>query len=258
MKNVDGDIQSVLVLGGGSEIGLAIARRLAGPRQATIVLASRHPDRLDAEVASLRDAGAGRVETVEFDADETESHEAFVEKVTGMVGDLDVVVFAFGLHGDQAVDEAGGDGAVRVAHTNYVGAMSVGLVISRLLKAQGHGTMVVLSTVAAERIRSFNFIYGSSKAGLDAFAEGLGHALVGTGANVLLVRVGGVPSPMTAGTGRGRLGSAVFGTTADAVGAATASAVAEGREKIWVPSGLRWVFVVIRHLPTAAFRRLPF
>ena len=95
-------------------------------------------------------------------------------------GDLDVVVLAFGLLGDQAADEAGGDGAVRLAQTNYVGAVSVGLAVARLLRAQGHGTLVVLSSVAGERVRRANFIYGSSKAGLDGFAQGLGDALAGT------------------------------------------------------------------------------
>jgi decaprenylphospho-beta-D-erythro-pentofuranosid-2-ulose 2-reductase len=252
VKDALGSVQSILVLGGASDLGVAIALRLAPPRHATVVLAGRHPERLDGPAAALRAAGAGRVETVAFDADDTDSHEAFLGKVTAMVGDLDVVVLAFGLLGDQAVDEAGGDGAIRLAHTNYTGSVSIGLVVARRLKEQGHGTLVVLSSVAGERARRANFIYGSSKAGLDAFAQGLGHALAGTGANVLIVRPGFVRTKMTAA-----LPAAPLATTPEAVAAATASALASGREIVWVPATLRWMFSAVRHLPTPIFRRLP-
>jgi decaprenylphospho-beta-D-erythro-pentofuranosid-2-ulose 2-reductase len=252
MKDALGSVQSILVLGGGSEIGLAIARRLAPARQATVVLAARHPERLDEAVESLRQAGAGRVETIGFDADETAAHESFLDKVTGMVGDLDVVVLAFGLLGDQNADERGGDGALRLAHTNYTASVSIGLVVARRLREQGHGTLVVLSSVAGERARRSNFIYGSSKAGLDAFAQGLGHSLAGSGADVLIVRPGFVRTKMTAG-----LDPAPLATTAEAVAEATATGLAKGREVVWVPGALRWVFTVFRHLPTPVFRRLP-
>jgi decaprenylphospho-beta-D-erythro-pentofuranosid-2-ulose 2-reductase len=252
MKDAVGNVQSVLVLGGGSELGLAIAERLARPRHATVVLAGRHPERLEQPAATLRAAGAGRVETMAFDADETGTHQAFVDKVVGAVGDLDVVVLAFGLLGDQAADEAGGDGAVRLAHTNYTGAVSIGLAVARRLEEQGHGTLVVLSSVAGERARRSNFIYGSSKAGLDAFAQGLGHALAGTGGRVVIVRPGFVRTKMTAG-----MPAAPMATTAEAVADATAAALASGREIVWVPGALRWAFAVVRHLPTPVFRRLP-
>jgi decaprenylphospho-beta-D-erythro-pentofuranosid-2-ulose 2-reductase len=253
VKDALGNVQSILILGGASDLGLAIARRLALPRHAEVVLAGRHPDALDAAAGSLRDAGAGPVTTMAFDADDTGSHDAFVDEMTRRVGDLDVVVVAFGLLGDQAVDEAGGDGAVRLAHTNYTGALSIGLAVARRLKQQGHGTLVVLSSVAGERARRSNFIYGSSKAGIDAFAQGLSHALAGTGAGVLIVRPGFVPTKMTAGRQ-----PAPLATTPEAVAAATAAALAQGKEIVWVPALLRWVSSVYRHLPTAVVRRLPY
>jgi decaprenylphospho-beta-D-erythro-pentofuranosid-2-ulose 2-reductase len=251
MKNSLGAVQSVLVLGGSSDIGVSIAARLARPRQAAVVLAGRHPDDLDQAAVKLTSAGAGRVKTLHFDATETASHGEFVARLPDEIGDVDVAVVAFGLLGDQAADEQGGEGAVRVAATNYVGAVSVCLPLARMLRTQGHGTLVVLSSVAGERVRRSNFIYGSTKAGLDGFVQGLGASLDGTGAGVLIVRPGFVRTKMTAG-----LHPPPLSTTPEAVAEATAAGLASGREVIWVPRQLRLVMTVARHLPRPVFRRI--
>jgi len=253
VKDALGDVQSVLVLGGTSEIGLAIASALAGPRRAAIVLAGRNLDGLESAARSLQEKGASSVFALEFDAEDTDGHEALVDKAVGILGELDVVVLAFGLLGDQRADETGGNGAVRVARTNYVGVVSVGLIVARRLQQQGHGTLVVLSSVAGERVRRSNFIYGSSKAGVDGFAQGLGDALTGSGASVLVVRPGFVRTRMTTG-----MAVPPLSTGADQVGDAVARALRQGRDLIWVPAALRWVMIVLRHLPRAAFRRLKF
>ena len=130
--------------------------------------------------------------------------------------------------------------------------MSAGLAVARVLRAQGHGTLVVLSSVAGERVRQANFIYGSSKAGLDGFAQGLGDALTGSGARVLIVRPGFVHTKLTEGRP-----PAPLSTTPDAVAAAIAKGLADDREVIWVPATLRPLFAVFRHLPRAVWRRLP-
>ncbi len=159
---------------------------------------------------------------------------------------------AFGLLGDQAEDEAGGPGAARVVTTNYVGAVSAGLAAARRLKDQGHGTIVALSSVAGERVRRANYIYGSSKAGMDGFFQGLADSMAGSGAGVLIVRPGFVRTRMTAG-----MPEAPFATTADAVGDATIKALQSGREVVWVPPLLRAVVAVFRHLPRSIWRRIP-
>jgi decaprenylphospho-beta-D-erythro-pentofuranosid-2-ulose 2-reductase len=254
-----GDVQSVLLLGGTSDIGLAIARRLARPRQAAVVLAGRDKAALEEAAAQLGGSGggtsvlggAGKVTTVPFDALDTDSHDAVIEEAARLLGDLDVVIVAFGLLGDQAADEAGGEGAVRLASVNYVGAISVGLAAARRLRAQGHGTLVILSSVAGERVRQANYIYGSSKAGLDGFAQGLGDALQGSGASVLIVRPGFVATKMTTG-----MKPPPLSTTPEAVAAATEAALRQGREIVWVPGPLRGLMMVVRHLPRPIFRRL--
>lgn len=241
----------MLVLGGASDIGLATARRMVRGRARTVRLAVRSPEQASAAVAELTALGATTVQAVRFDADDTSSHAAFIEEVFG-AGDIDVVLLAFGLLGDQLAAEKDPAAGVEVARTNYLGAVSVGLAVGERLRRQGHGTLVVLSSVAGERPRRANFVYGSSKAGLDAFATGLGDALVGSGARVLVVRPGFVVSKMTAG-----MEPVPFSTTPEKVADAIAAALATGAETIWVPGILRVVMSALRHVPRVVFRRLP-
>ncbi|MFB7451031.1 decaprenylphospho-beta-D-erythro-pentofuranosid-2-ulose 2-reductase [Streptomyces sp. NPDC056194] len=250
MKDAFGAPQSLLVLGGTSEIGLATARRLIARRTRVVWLAGRPSPALTAAADSLRALGAD-VRTVPFDALDTESHEERLGKIF-TEGDIDMVLLAFGVLGDQARDESDPVAAVRVAQTNYTGAVSAGLVCAGALQAQGHGSLVVLSSVAGERARRANFIYGSSKAGLDAFAQGLGDALHGTGVHVMVVRPGFVRSKMTAG-----LAEAPLATTPEAVAGAIELGLRRRSETVWVPGALRMVMSAVRHVPRPLFRRLP-
>lgn len=250
MKDAFGTPQSLLVLGGSSEIALATARRLVARRTRTVHLAGRTRPALEAGAAALRDIGAD-VHTHAFDALDPDSHaEALGKLFTD--GDIDMVLLAFGVLGDQERDEADPLAAVRVAQTNYTGAVSAGLVCAAALKRQGHGSLVVLSSVAGERARRANFIYGSSKAGLDAFAQGLGDALYGAGVHVLVVRPGFVRSRMTAG-----MKEAPLATTPEAVAEAIETGLRRRSETVWVPGTLRVVMSALRHLPRPVFRRLP-
>lgn len=250
MKDAFGAPQSLLVLGGTSEIGLATARRLVARRTRTVWLAGRPSPALTAAAQSLRDLGAD-VHTVPFDALDTESHEERLGKLF-TEGDIDMVLLAFGVLGDQTRDEDEPLAAVRVAQTNYTGAVSAGLVCAKALQAQGHGSLVVLSSVAGERARRANFIYGSSKAGLDAFAQGLGDALHGTGVHVMVVRPGFVRTKMTRG-----LAEAPLATSPEAVAAAIELGLRRRAETVWVPGALRVVMSALRHVPRPLFRRLP-
>ncbi|AZM60437.1 MULTISPECIES: decaprenylphospho-beta-D-erythro-pentofuranosid-2-ulose 2-reductase [unclassified Streptomyces] len=250
MKDAFGLPQSLLVLGGTSEIALATARRLIARRTRTVWLAGRPSPGLDEAAEQLRGLGAV-VRTVAFDALDPAAHEDALGKVFAE-GDVDMVLLAFGTLGDQAHDERDPEAAVRVAQTNYTGAVSAGLVCAGALQAQGHGSLVVLSSVAGERARRANFIYGSSKAGLDAFAQGLGDALHGTGVHVMVVRPGFVRTRMTAG-----LPEAPLATTPEAVAAAVELGLRRRAETVWVPGALRVVMSALRHLPRGLFRRLP-
>ena len=135
---------------------------------------------------------------------------------------------------------------------NYVGGGRRGTAVARALRDQGHGVSSCCRSVAGERVRQANYVYGSTKAGLDGFSQGLGDALDGTGASVLVVRPGFVHTRMTAG-----MKPAPFATTPEAVADATVRALRAGRRTVWVPAVLRPVFSVIRHLPAPLWRRMP-
>jgi decaprenylphospho-beta-D-erythro-pentofuranosid-2-ulose 2-reductase len=252
MNDAFGSPQSVLVLGGTSDIAVATVERLVADRCRTVVLAGRDRAGLDTVAKRLRDAGATTVDVVEFDGTRTETHEAFVQDVFARHGDLDVVLLAFGVLGDQERAERDPTEAVRIGIVNYVGAMSVAVPAARRLREQGHGTLVVLSSVAGERARRSNFVYGSSKAGLDAFSQGLADSLVGSGARVLVVRPGFVTTKMTEG-----MEPAPLSTSADAVADAIVAGLRSSATTIWVPATLRYVMSVVRHVPRVIFRKLP-
>jgi decaprenylphospho-beta-D-erythro-pentofuranosid-2-ulose 2-reductase len=252
MQDSLGSVQSVLVLGAGSDIARATLRKLVGRRARTVVLAARDTAALAPVAAELRALGADRVETLGFDANDTESHDALIDQAFELVGDIDLALLTFGVLGDQAEAERDADAAIDIARVNYLGSVSVGVPLAQKMREQGHGTIVVLSSVAGERARRSNFVYGSSKAGMDAFFQGLGDSLVGSGVKVMVVRPGFVHTKMTEG-----MDAAPLSTTADAVADAIVRGLARGSETVWVPPTLRYVMSALRHVPRPVFRKLP-
>lgn len=246
-----GRLGTVLLLGGTSEIGLAIISAMADRGLSTVVLAGRRPAALEDAAVPLRSAGL-RVATHAFDADRVDQHEALIDDVVASHGDLDVTIVAFGVLGDQMQGEKDPHAAVAVARTNFIGGISVLTVLGRRLREQGHGKIIVLSSVAGEHVRRSNYIYGASKAGLDGFALALGEALIGTGASVLVVRPGFVRTRMTTG-----LAVPPLSTTPAQVADAVLKGVRRNASVIWVPASLRGVISVLRHLPRSVVRRIP-
>ncbi len=243
--------QSVLLIGGTSEIGLAAVRALAGDHLRRVVLAGRPSPRRDEALEAVRGLGVHDVSAVDLDALDTAGHGAALRPVFA-ADDVDVVLMAVGELGDQRAAEKDPGLAVGTALATYVGPMSALLHVAAAMREQGHGVVVVLSSVAAVRARRANFVYGSAKAGLDAVAQGLGAALAGSGVSVVTVRPGFVRTRMTAG-----LPAAPFATGPDEVAAAVRDAVRDTPEVVWVPGTLRVVMTVLRLLPRAVFRRLP-
>ncbi|MCU1682550.1 MAG: hypothetical protein JWQ81_3289 [Amycolatopsis sp.] len=243
---------TVVVLGGRSEIGLAVAERLVAAGTRKVVLAARRSDDLGDEESRLREAGAVEVVRVEFDADDLAAHDSVLAGLAADHGPLDVVVTSFGVLGEQERAERDAEHAIQVVHTDYVAHVSVLTHLATLLRAQGHGRLVVFSSVAGVRVRRVNYVYGSAKAGLDGFASGLADALAGSGVRLVLVRPGFVIGRMTEG-----MKPAPFSSTPGQVADATVAALAGRRDVVWVPALLRPVFAVMRLLPRAIWRRMP-
>lgn len=249
MINAVGAPQSLLLLGGTSDIALAVARRYArsGLR---VLLAARPSERRTAAAAELGGLGCAVTE-IDLDARDPASHAATVEAAFAE-GDVDVAVLAFGLLGDAEQDWVDPELALELAEVNFAAPVHLGVLLANRMRAQAHGQVVALSSVAGERVRRSNFVYGSTKAGFDGFFLGLGEALREHGVKVLVVRPGFVRSKMTEG-----LKEAPLAVGADEVADAVVEAVAGGKELIWVPNAMRLVMSGLRHVPRPLFRRLP-
>ncbi|MGI8902140.1 MAG: SDR family NAD(P)-dependent oxidoreductase [Solirubrobacteraceae bacterium] len=244
----------VLLVGGSSEIAVAIAGRLAADGPVRPYLLGRDRDRLQAAAAALSGAGCAEAQIGLIDADDLAGHAGAVARAFEQAGGFDLVVLAIGALGAQQALDTDPELAVEIMRVNFLGSGSLLLHCLRRLREQGRGTLVVLSSVAAERPRAGNAVYGAAKTGLDALAQGLADAAgnAGSGARVLVVRPGFVRTRMTAG-----LPPAPFATTPEAVADATVRALSGRAHTIWVPGLLRFVFTVLRHLPRALYRRLP-
>ena len=251
MRDALGSVQSVLVLGGNSDIALAIVDRLVASRCQRVVLGVRDPGTASGSVTRFRAAGAQTVEVVRFDALDPASHAGVIAEAVDLVGDLDMVILAAGiLDGHHEIDT---DPllAARVIDTNFVGSVSAGLAAAVRLREQGHGTILAISSVAGVRARAENMIYASSKAGMDAFCQALGDALAGTGARCVIVRPGFVHTQLTDG-----MKPAPFATTPDKIADTVISGLRRNKQLIWAPAIMMPMFLTLRHLPRVLWRRV--
>jgi decaprenylphospho-beta-D-erythro-pentofuranosid-2-ulose 2-reductase len=249
MINAVGAPQSLLLLGGTSDIALAIAHRYAHPGL-RVILAARPSERRTAAAAEIKDLGC-EITEVDLDARDHESHATTIDMAFAG-GDIDIAVIAFGLLGDPEQAWQDPDHALELAEVNYTAPVHLGVLLAKRMQAQAHGWIVALSSVAGERVRRSNFVYGSTKAGFDGFFLGLGEALRDYGVRVLVVRPGFVKSKMTA-----HLTEVPLSVTPDQVAEAIVDGINSKRELVWVPGPLRVVMSGLRHVPRPLFRRLP-
>jgi decaprenylphospho-beta-D-erythro-pentofuranosid-2-ulose 2-reductase len=253
-----GNPQRILLLGGTSEIGLAICERYLQHAPAHVVLAEvpGHPG-ADNAVAQMTAAGAKSVELLDFDGVDTASHPKVIDAAFA-AGDVDVAIVAFGLLGDAEELWQNQRKAVQIAEINYTAAVSVGVLLGEKMRKQGFGQIIAMSSAAGERVRRSNFVYGSTKAGLDGFYLGLGEALREHGVRVLVIRPGQVRTRTTIehwkATGSKE---APFTVDKEYVAELAVTASAKGKELVWAPGAFRYVMMVLRHIPRPIFRKLP-
>lgn len=253
-----GACRTALVLGGSSDIATAIISELAGNGLQKVMLAVRNPEALTEQAA----AAGGISTTVEaWDALDIGSHVALADRAVKVLGTIDLVVCAVGMLGHHAGLGMAPEAIDQMVRTNFSGPAAAIAVLAEKMVEQRRSapsvgapaTIIVLSSVAAARPRKSNFVYGSSKGGLDAFTRGLGDSLVGTGVRVLVVRPGFVESRMTEG-----LDPAPFATKPKVVASAVAKALSRrgSSQVVWVPAQLGPLFAVLANAPTRLWRRI--
>jgi decaprenylphospho-beta-D-erythro-pentofuranosid-2-ulose 2-reductase len=245
--------QSVLVLGGTSDIATAVLRALVADRCRTVVLAGRDEERLAVAASRLRAAGASSVETVMFDATRPDQADQVVARcLSAAGGSVDLALVAVGRLDQPRDGVIDPSDVAEVATVNFAWPAAALSSLAQRLRQYGQGRIVVLSSVAGVRVRPANFPYGAAKRGIDAFALALADELAGSGVSVHVVRPGFVHSKMTSGRS-----PAPFAVTPAAVADAVRQGIERDQRVIWVPGFLRWVFVAMRLLPPALWRRLP-
>ncbi len=241
----------VVVLGGTSEIARAIVGELNVLEPREVALVGRDPDALALETVYLTEDGCSRVLNFELDAHDLDRHEKVIGEAFDELGGADIVVLAVGVLGERGGLPEDTAAALDLLNVNFVGAGSLLIHSARRLREQGSGTLVVLSSVAGERARAANVVYGASKAGLDALAQGLGDALREDGVRVLVVRPGFVHTRMTTG-----LDPAPLSSTPSEVARVTVDGLDRRSHTVWAPPALRWAMLAVRLLPRPLFQRL--
>lgn len=253
MKNGVGVAQTVVLFGGTSDIGLAVLDRIVKSGTSHVVLVSRDTETAHRRIQPLVGAHPHtQVHHVEFDASDPSTMDAVLDRVTSLVGDIDVAVIAHGRLDENVDHYADPSTVVDLVSVNFTSAMGLMYGLARRMKDQGYGKIVLLSSVAGERVRKGNPAYGATKAGIDGFALALDHDLEDTGASILVVRPGFVHSKMTQG-----MESVPFSTTPEKVAVVVERALRSDAKVAWAPGILRWVFLILRNLPLRVWRRLP-
>lgn len=234
----------VLLLGARSDIGGEIAVRICSGRE--VVLAARGSDGLDDVKRRLLAAGATVVRAVNFDATDLDSHRRIVREA----GEVTSAIVAFGILGDQELAEREEREAARIATVDYVAQVNM---LTVLADEMARGEIFAFSSIAGWRARRANYVYGSTKAGLDAFCQGLSDKLHGTGLNLILARPGFVIGAMTEG-----MKPAIMSVTPDVVADAVVEAAVKGRSTtVWIPRRLTVLATIMRLVPRPIWRHMP-
>lgn len=254
MKNGVGVAQNIVLFGGTSEIGLEIVRQLVVPGTARLVLVSRDPEAAERAAHDIVESAPDiEVHHVRFDAGDVAGMPHVVAEVVAAVGDIDIAVVAQGVLREGHDYFADPAAVAEVIGVNMTGTVALLYGLADRMRSQGYGKIVLLSSVAGARVRKSNPVYGASKAGVDGFALALDHELAGSGASILVVRPGFVSTKMTAG-----MKKAPFSTDARSVAQRTVAAMSTDKTVVWAPAILGPMFALLRSLPTALWRRLPF
>ena len=248
--NETGSPRKILVLGATSGIAEATCRIWAS-QGARLFLVARNAEKLAAVAADLKTRGASYIDTAVADLDDVDKHPALLAHAVNSLTGLDVAYLAHGILGDQTKAEQDFNTAAQIIYTNFMAPVSLLTWLANFCVQRRAGTLAVISSVAGERGRKSNYVYGSSKAGLTAFLAGLRNRVDREGVTVLTIKPGPVKTAMTAGM----KGNSKFADV-DSVAQSIVKAVDKRRDTLYVPFQWAAIMFVIRSIPERLFKKM--
>ena len=243
-------MRHILIVGATSAIAEATARHFAkdGDR---LYLAARNPERLAAMASDLKIRGATQVETMVLDANETTKHADLISQAETTMGGLDTILVAHGTLSDQKACEASFDETLEELQTNCLSVISLLTLVANRFEEQKHGTLVVISSVAGDRGRQSNYVYGTAKAAVSTFLQGLRNRLYRSGVTVITIKPGFVDTPMTASFRKGKLWA-----SSEQIGDSIYHAIQRKRDVVYLPWFWKYIMVGIRLMPERLFKKM--
>jgi len=243
-------VNSILIFGATSAIATAVARIYAD-RGTSLFLVGRREEALEAVRDDLVTRGAEEVAIAVADLDKCDEHPALLMEAVAFLGEIDMALIAHGILGDQHACENDWNVAADSLQTNFISAASLLTHLGNHMAERGKGTIAVISSVAGDRGRGSNYVYGTAKAATTAFAQGLRNRLYKKDVHVLTVKPGFVATPMTAHLKQGPLFA-----TPEQVAKGIVRAIAKRRDVVYLPWFWRPIMTIIRLIPEAVFKRL--
>ena len=245
-------MKRMVMIGATSAIAQAVARKLTNP-EARFLLVGRNEARLAAIAADLETRGAAEVSSMVLDLCDICRHQEIIEEAKTKLGDIDLVLIAHGTLPEQRQLERSNQATLQCLQENALSVISLATLFGNYFREVGRGCLIAISSVAGERGRQSNYVYGTAKAAVSTFMQGLRNRLQSKGVHVLTVKPGFVKTPMTAQFGKGPVWS-----TPDAVADDIVRGINKKRDVIYSPFYWRYVMLVIRIIPEAIFKRMKF
>jgi decaprenylphospho-beta-D-erythro-pentofuranosid-2-ulose 2-reductase len=242
--------RKILVLGATSGIAEATCRIWAS-QGASLFLVARNAEKLAAVAADLKTRGASYVDTAVADLDDTDQHPSLLAHAVNSLTGMDIAYLAHGVLGDQIEAERDFNTAAQILHTNLMAPVSLLTWLANFCVQRHAGTLAVLSSVAGDRGRKSNYVYGSSKAGLSTFLDGLRNRIDREGVTVLTIKPGPTKTAMTAGMPKSEKFADV-----DSVAESIASAIDKRKDILYVPFQWQPIMFIIRNIPERIFKKL--
>ena len=243
-------MQHLLIIGATSAIAQATARTFA-QRGSQLYLIARNQERLSSLAEDLKIRGAASVKYGRLDIQDFESHEAALNAAFAALGTIDVALIAHGTLPDQHACEADFTTTLAALNTNAIGTASLLTHLANRLERQQSGTIAVMTSVAGERGRRSNYVYGAAKAMLSVLLQGLRNRLHQSGVQVLDIKPGLVDTPMTAGFKKGPLWA-----RPETVAAGIVKGLGKKKPWVYLPWFWKYIMLIIRGIPESLFKRL--